>query len=73
MRVRMEKFPVLSSGVARMAGMETFIRSRIRESATIPNGHGGLGKFTLLLNEPGLALIGSGKSWTAQTVPMLCS
>ncbi len=73
MRVRMEKFPVSSSGVARMVGMEISIRSRIRGSATIPNGHGALGKFTLLLNESGLALIGSGKSWTAQTAPMLCS
>jgi hypothetical protein len=73
MRIRMEKFPASSSDVARMAGMETFIRSRIRGFATILNGYGALRKFTPVLNERGLAPIGSGKSWTAQTAPMLCS
>jgi hypothetical protein len=73
MRARMEKFPASYSDAARMAGMETFIRLRIRGFATIPNGHGALKKFTLLINERGLALIGSGKSWIAQTAPMLCS
>jgi hypothetical protein len=73
MRVRMEKFPASSSEVARMAGMEISIRPRIRGFATILNGHGALRKFTLLPNERGLALIGSGKSLTAQTAPMLCS
>jgi hypothetical protein len=73
MKVRMEKFPASSSDVAKMAGMVTFIRSRIRGFAKTFNGHGALRKFTLLPNELGLALIGSGESWTAQTAPMLCS
>jgi len=68
----MEKFPASSSDVARTADMETFIRSRIRGFAIILNGHGALGKFTLLLSEPGLVLIGNGRSSTVQIAPMLC-